>query len=332
MSYDALLAPRDDEAPSGENLEYEQAFIDLELAATQKGEQQIGDDVLPSEEPDFRKVEQLALAVLEKSHDLRAAIHLAGARLQLGGLEGFSEVLDLIRGYIVDHWSTCHPQLDADDDDDPTMRVNAVAAISDHGTILRRLARAPITDSRAFGKLALKDIEDASGEDLGMLRAAFKDTDPDLLGARRAAMSTALAAVHAIDEKFDTEIPGRGPDLSALKSRLAAIVAQLNGGVDDEPAVAEDAEMTEETAPTGATRPAPRGGGGIRSTADVTAAIDQIVTFYQQTEPSSPVPIILERAKRLVNADFLTIIRDIAPDGVNNVRALGGMKDDESTD
>jgi len=332
MKYEALLTPRSGDAASGDNLEYEQAFIDLELAATQRGEQQIGDEVLPAEEPDFRKLEDLALAVLEKSHDLRAAIHLASARLQLGGLEGFSEALQLLRGYIVDHWPTCHPGLDADDDDDPTMRVNAMTAIGDQATVLRRLARAPLAESRAFGKLTLKEIENAAGEDLGMVRAAFKDTDPDLLEARRVATVAALDAIRAIDEKFDTEIPGRGPDLSALAARLESIKVHLQGSLDDGgSAEVEEPIMADEDVPKVAARSA-GSGGGIRSTADVTAAIDQIVAFYQQTEPSSPVPIILQRAKRLVNADFLTIIRDIAPEGVNNVRALGGLKDEDSTD
>ena len=34
-----------------------------------------------------------------------------------------------IRFCLEEYWETCHPELDADDDDDPTMRVNAVLGL-----------------------------------------------------------------------------------------------------------------------------------------------------------------------------------------------------------
>ena len=45
--------------------------------------------------------------------------------------------------------------------------------------------------------------------------------------------------------------------------------------------------------------------------------------------PSSPIPMLLERAKRLVNADFLTIIKDMAPHGLDNVQTIGGLDEDD---
>jgi type VI secretion system protein ImpA len=57
-------------------------------------------------------------------------------------------------------------------------------------------------------------------------------------------------------------------------------------------------------------------------------ALDRIVDYYARHEPSSPIPILLTRAKRLVNADFLTIVRDMAPSGVENVNLIGGLSDD----
>ena len=333
MNVDQLAGEISADAPSGENLEYEQVFIDLELAVAPKEEQQIGDEIRPAEEPDFGTVEAKALEVLAKSHDLRAAVHLAVARLSRGGIEGLGEALDLIRRYLEEHWETCHPMLDAEDDNDPTMRVNALAAIADRATVLNRLSRAPLTESRAFGRIGLQEVEGATGEAQARFHAALKDTDEAVLETRRAAVEAALGAVRAIEAKCDAEIPGRGPDLSELVTRFSAISKLLRqaGG-------SAEAAGGEETVPAeGAERKENRivqsGDGTIRSTADVTRAIEQIVAFYQQTEPSSPVPILLERAKRLVNADFMTIIRDIAPEGMDNVRTLTGLgEDDDDSD
>lgn len=332
MNVDQLAGEISADAPSGENLEYDQVFIDLELAAAPREEQQIGDEIRPAEDPDFREVEEKALGVLAQSHDLRAAIHLAVARLARGGIEGFADALQLIRRYLEDHWETCHPALDAEDDNDPTMRVNALSAIADRATVLRRISRAPLTESRAFGRISLADVDGASGETLARFHAAMKDTGEDVLTARRAAVDACQEAVRAIDAKCDAEIPGRGPDLSGLLARLRAISELLGQGGSEaapekpEAAVALGGDVQKED------RIVQSGDGTIRSTADVTRAIEQIVAFYQQTEPSSPVPILLERAKRLVNADFMTIIRDIAPEGMDNVRSLSGLPDDDDED
>jgi len=59
----------------------------------------------------------------------------------------------------------------------------------------------------------------------------------------------------------------------------------------------------------------------------VRKALDRIIEYYAKHEPSSPLPILLHRARRLVGADFMTIIQDIAPGGLDNVRLIGGIED-----
>ena len=112
--------------PSGENLEYDDAFIALELAAQPGEERQVGDEIIAAEEPDFKKISSLASDILERSNDLRAASHLAHARLCLGGVEEFADVLAYVRRCLTEFWDSCHPQLDEEEDNDPTMRVSAV--------------------------------------------------------------------------------------------------------------------------------------------------------------------------------------------------------------
>jgi len=53
-----------------------------------------------------------------------------------------------------------------------------------------------------------------------------------------------------------------------------------------------------------------------------------VALFFKRTEPSSPIPMFLERAKRLVSKDFLEVLADIAPDAVAQARAAGGLKDE----
>ena len=141
MGVSALLRSFGDDEPSGENLEYDPVFTEMELAAAPGEERQMGDSVLAAEEPDWREVAQKATAVLEQSHDIRAAVYLATAELAMRGLPGFADVTGYIRGCLEDYWDTCHPQLDADDDNDPTMRVNIVAGLCDSSSVLNAIRK-----------------------------------------------------------------------------------------------------------------------------------------------------------------------------------------------
>lgn len=161
---DALLTNRSDDAPSGENLEYDPAFIELEQAAQHGEERQVGEEIVPGEPPNYGAVIEKAMAVLEQTHDLRAALHLARAELEVNGFPGLAKVTGYIRGCLEQHWDTCHPQLDEEDDDDPTMRVNAIVGLSDDSAMVRPVRRAPLTRSASFGMVSLRDIEIAKGE------------------------------------------------------------------------------------------------------------------------------------------------------------------------
>lgn len=336
MDLDRLLQSHGDETPSGENLEYEPVFTDMELAAQQGEERQAGDEILPAEDPDFRDLSAKALAVMEQSHDLRAAVFLGWANLNTSGLTGFADVTAYIRRCLDEFWESCHPQLDADDDDDPTMRVNAIQALADPDTVLRSLRRAPLTESRSFGRMSMRDIAVAEGEipppadmetvpDTASVSAAFQDTDPDFVSAVLESARRAQEDVVAISAKFDEMTPGMGPDLDALIKLLRQMSKRVAAatGADEEPETEEAAEEAGAEAPAAARGPI----GGVNSPTDVSNTLDRIIAYYERNEPSSPVPILLARAKRLVNADFVTIMEDMAPSGMDNVRLIGGLEE-----
>ncbi len=338
MDLDALLAERESNPPSGENLEYEDIFLVMEIAARPVEERQAGDEILEAEDPDFADVAQKALAVMERSHDLRAGVVLAGAQLFTRGLAGFSEGLAYVRGCLEQHWETCHPELDAEDDDDPTMRINALRALGATDPVLRGLRAAPLTESRAFGGVTLRDIQISLGQvaprdgespkfDSASVAAAFQDTPEDTLAETLAAAQSALEHLQAIEGVFAERTPGQGPHLTEAIRLLQQIIRQVGAvaGV----AASSDEDEAEGAAPADASASAARGAPGqILSHADVRAALDAIAAYYQKNEPSSPVPILLGRAKRLVGADFMSIVNELAPQSVDNVRLIGGLGDE----
>lgn len=342
MDVDALLQSHGEDAPSGEDLEYDPAFTELEIAATPGEERQVGDEIIAAEDPDYKEMAAKASEILGRSHDLRAGIFMAEAQLSLKGLPGFAEATRYLRGCLEQYWETCHPQLDEDDDDDPTMRVNAVLSLADTNRILRNLRRAPLTDSRVFGVVTLRDIAVAEGEatpspdietvlDGAGIAAAFQDTDPERLSELSAAATEARDNVTAISEVFDAQTPGQGPDLDPLLKLLKQITSKMANATGAPDAV--DADETDDAPAAGgaSARPIVSGGGtgAINTSTDVMNAIDRIMAYYEKHEPSSPVPILLARAKKLVNADFMTIVKDMAPGGVDNVNLIGGFEEED---
>ena len=332
-----------DELPSGENLEYEQVFTDMTLAAQPGEETQFSEEGGEAEEADPKAIVEAAEAVLSQSHDLRAAVLYGYARLRIDGYPGLAEATAYLRGCLEQFWDTCHPQLDADDDDDPTMRVNAVLDLANPTMTLRAVRRAPLTESRSFGRISVRDVMITAGEidlpegdepppDATSIAAAFRDTSSDTLDAILAAARSAEADIAAINAIFDEKTPGQGPALDPLLALLKRAVARLAE------AAGEDAPQEGEVEAAaadggGAIAAAPASGGkvgDISSPRDVERALEAIIRYYERNEPSSPVPVILERAKRLIGADFMTIVNDMAPAGADNVRLVGGIEAPES--
>jgi type VI secretion system protein ImpA len=334
------LKPRSDDAPSGEDLEYDPLFTALELAGKPGEERQEGDKILPAEDPDWSDVEDKAVAVLAESHDLRAAVYYGRAVLYSDGLSGLDLITTYIVGLLEQYWDTCHPQLD-EDDGDPTMRINAIQGLAGSDQVIKSLRRTSLTASRMFGKMSLRDMEIADGTivapddmdgvpDSSAISAAFQDSDADELQAMLAAAISIRSNAKRIEEIFNEQTPGQGPTLDELVKTTDAIIKRLTDAVGGDGTDAGDGETVDGQpgeVPQSAGRGAPISG-NINSPADVSVALDKIIGYYKRAEPSSPVPILLERAKKLVGADFLTIMNDMAPRGLETVNIIGGFEDE----
>ena len=161
---DRLLREVSPDAPCGENLEYDPEFVALVAAATPTPQRAIGNTVVAGEEPDWQNVGDRARVFLERSKDLRVAIYLLRALLNVEGFAGFRDGLKVLRGLIERYWESVYPHLDPEDDCDPTARTNILSALADQGSILADLRRAPLVSSRGFGKISYRDVLIINGE------------------------------------------------------------------------------------------------------------------------------------------------------------------------
>ncbi|MGP6219195.1 ImpA family type VI secretion system protein, partial [Pseudomonas paraeruginosa] len=81
-------------------------------------------------------------------------------------------------------------------------------------------------------------------------------------------------------------------------------------------------------APVAAAVPAARASGEIGNREDVLRQLDRLLEYYVRHEPSSPVPVLLKRAKTLVTADFAEIVRNLIPDGITQFETLRGPENE----
>jgi type VI secretion system protein ImpA len=68
--------------------------------------------------------------------------------------------------------------------------------------------------------------------------------------------------------------------------------------------------------------------GAIRSREDASRALDAVAEYFRTTEPSSPLPLLLERARRLIACDFLQVLAELVPDAVSDAKRVGGIRDE----
>jgi type VI secretion system protein ImpA len=66
----------------------------------------------------------------------------------------------------------------------------------------------------------------------------------------------------------------------------------------------------------------------VATRADAMRLLDLVLDYYRRYEPSSPLPLLLERARRLADKNFIDILRDLAPDSVTQAQLVTGARDD----
>jgi type VI secretion system protein ImpA len=68
----------------------------------------------------------------------------------------------------------------------------------------------------------------------------------------------------------------------------------------------------------------------VRNRQDATRALDAVAEFFRTHEPSSPIPLLIERTKRLVSKTFLEVLEELAPEALAQAKAASGVRDDAS--
>jgi len=348
LEIESLLYTVSDESPCGEDLEFDPLFSEMERAKTGTDTQQIGDSINEGEPPNWRLVKKNAITLLKQSHDVRIATTLSIAMLHLHSFAGLAQSLQLLAGLLKNDWHCLHPEHDPYDDY-PIERVNALSELGHHSFVLM-LKKHPLVAARGLGQFSFEDIQSSlekgdkpqkdSKADAALISATFKACEIDTLQQTAQSVMDALQSFYNMTETLHDAMGAQyAPDFSKTVQLLMNISTVLQNhlpealGVETEQQNAEEGIANTESLATSATSQpkhtmAVRTVTTIENRQDVNRALDKICQYYQQYEPSSPVPLILKRAQRLVDKSFVELMQDLSPNSVNELLQLFGTQDE----
>jgi type VI secretion system protein ImpA len=288
-----------------------------------------------ADEPEWRTIRAACLEALRDSKDLRVLALLIAATLRVDPLPDVLRVLPLTGAWLNQYWVEVYPRID----DDAIARRNALMFFADRVAIVDALRRAPLVRDARLGSCSVRDFEIANG----MLVLTTPDAKPTsneqiqsvLASADRGPLTQiarlALVAADSL-QSVEAVMLARGggsdavprlDDLTLVLGRMHQILAPYV----ERPVESEVASVPGHAASAVAgTVPKAAQVGAIESREDVLRALDAVLGYYRSHEPGSLVPIVADRAKRLVSMNFLEALAEVAPDAVEPVKKAMGVR------
>jgi type VI secretion system protein ImpA len=328
-----LLEKVSADQPCGPDLTNDRQFAELEDLLKGKPEIDFGTIQKPAEPPNWPELQQKSAEFLKKSKHLRAAVTLCCCWLKTSGLAGFRDGLELIQRLLVEHWACLYPALDPNDTNAPEFRLNILSALTaPRGTVIGWLTiidylyEAPLCQVKGTPTVDYEQIQAAKlrkagdpnapshASSLESLGAVLKAASPQVV-AHHTALDQSLEHLRTIDEFLtNTLTAARSMSFDDLRKTLQGIKSSLEPflpGAD--PKLDQPSHVT--TVIDGRTPPetgAFQIVGSIRSRDDVVKALESICQYYDQVEPGSPVPWLLNRAKKMTRMNFVQAVQELS--------------------
>jgi type VI secretion system protein ImpA len=291
-------------------------------------------------------VHDRGLKLLGVSRHVRLYYFLGLSELLTRGLAGFAELLNTLALACETQWADLHPQADPDDPDDLIDRVIALEEFAG-SLVLQRLIREQILGTdRLLGTFRVRDVLVAENRftltenseptlpraDCEQILSAMK---PEMLDSLHKHLASLIDSTVRIQVAAQNGVPNASINLSALLNVLQTVEMFVRPFCQSDAAVASAEALHDAAAdlPTAGTaiQQAPVAAGralAVNGPQDVIKVLDLVIKYYQDNEPSSPVPYLIRRAKRLVSVDFIALVRDLSPDSLHAMKTLFGIENE----
>ena len=327
-------SPVSKDLPAGPDMQFSTEFAELETAAAVTPEQQYGEVLIPAKAPEWQRVFELAVGLSKRTHDLRVLLPMVRALTRLHGLPGLLKGLQALQELLQHQWDEVHPQLIVDGANDPHIRYGVLLEFADPDGLAGDVRQAVALHS-PLGVFTVRDLERVVEQNVVELNGVVikrEKIDDMLRDMRLSARSPALdvptqlvellnKVLRNIEERSGSDFT---PDLTNLKRPLERASSVL---IDKTVASADTFPDITAFSPGGT---AGAFSHSLGSRTEVVKAMDAICAYLERHEPTNPVPLLIRRAKRLMSKNFLEIVQDISPDGIDQVKLVAGVEADGS--
>lgn len=329
-NYCQRLSQRD----AGEDLEYDSQFHALTLAIEQGGEDvQYGDQIYQAPEIDWRWGAEQCELLLQRSLDLRVAVYQVHAWLMQQGLSGLLAGLQVVLYLLEKRWEDVHPQLSQDDNWDPLCRLNSLAYLSAPHNVIARVKKVSLFNT-AKGELCFdvldggkgtEETSEANRELESLLQMLTEPNEVHQLRNSFDALKASLDTVQLINVVLSGKIGSftGGNVLKNLELLLQRMVGQLQTFIKSSHGEIRSSDAEDDNIDN--TNSILSLNDAFRNRQEVICALDAVCQYYRNYEPNSPIPLLIKRAKKLINMDFLEIINELIPEGNNEIKKLVGQ-------
>lgn len=346
-----MLVPLAGEPKSGENCEYDQLYLGMDALAAPVAEQEVGESVAEGRDADFRQLQRNCESLWSKTRDLRVAAYFTISNFCNNGLEGLVQGLRLVDYLVEELWDECYPQLDPDDDNDPTERLNILAmispkqgAFSDSIQFINHFRRQKLISSLPY---TMRDVMAAQGllngdgtkVDLSLVNAEISGGPfYEELKSRHGMSEQALALLTKIADGVNSRIGDAGfvnfesltSELNYLKKFyepfISAGAAPAAAPVEEPKPVAPAPKTVTIAVPAApAFQAVDLKSCVISSRAEAMMMISKCSEYFKKAEPTSPMPYLLARALRMADMNFVDILAEIDQNALEKAREQLGV-------
>ncbi len=348
IDYQELARPLEGEGPAGENLEYDPLYLEMDSLSVPVLDSEIGDSKIEGHGPDWKKLREHCLALWERTRDLRVASYLVITETAMGGFKDCGAALKVLHFLIRDMWETMYPRLDPGDDNDPTERLNILAMLSpepgafnDPIMFPAKIRALRLTPSLPYTLrdylISINELEttDNGTIDANLIMGEMMNVPLTEIQEQVAAVREIQETLKAIGDDTNSKLTG-GYSLSMASltreiERLCKLYTtyldSYGGG-----AAAEAGSETAEEGLTAESEGAARSAVNIASykpanRADALLLLRKSAEYFQKSEPNSPIPLLVNRALRFSEMNFVELLEDIVPDALPHGKEILGIKE-----
>ncbi len=335
-----LLAPVPGEFPCGIDLEDDGISSADPVALSQQGAL-FNLDALYSEARRADAEDAAWMIVLNQAAEflrinkhLRVAVYLCDAAMRKQGLEGLAAALGLVRKICETYWDSFHPLPSTPGG--KQARVNILSGLGGNSFLagLRNMPfveRIPDATLKAYETaVGTSSNDDATARSFA--RAVLGNQGKESLDSALALATEAAEHVHWIASRIDAEYSPDddvdcGEFLSGVEGKLVQKIESIRRILLHATGSPVGEAASGQAAGTAAQPPADAAPDSARFSKErIRPMLDQIIDYYRDNEPSSPVPLLLLRAKRLMDLSFIDLVNDtVGDDGVRKAQQILGV-------